>query len=151
MFTVKITIPEGLRSLGDKFTNLKRDIQTIINPAKYKTAADVVDIHKKMSPVRRGTFKDSWTSQVTRAFVRVWNRAKHARWLEEGTGIYGPEGRRIARSDGKSMAFIKEGETKFIKWSRGTRPKDLEANMNRALEEAARQAGDDVVSYLEAE
>lgn len=73
---------------------------------------------KRLSPVDKGQLRASITSQIVfRGGIpigRVGTNVKHARWVHEGTGIYGPRGVPIRPKTAKVLVFKPKGSTKNV-------------------------------------
>lgn len=52
--------------------------------------------------------------------VVVGTNVKYARWMQEGTGIYGPTGAAITPKNGKMLMFVINGQRVFAKSVKGS-------------------------------
>jgi len=73
---------------------------------------------KRLAPVDKGQLRASITSQVVfrggLPIGRVGTNVKHAMWVHEGTGIYGPRGMPIRPKNGKVLVFRPKGAAKNV-------------------------------------
>lgn len=73
---------------------------------------------KRLAPVDKGQLRASITSNIAyRAGLpigRVGTNVKHAIWVHNGTGIYGPRGMRIRPKTAKFLKFKPKGSNKFV-------------------------------------
>jgi HK97 gp10 family phage protein len=73
---------------------------------------------KRLAPVDKGQLRASITSQIVfrsgLPIGRVGTNVKHAKWVHEGTGIYGPRGVPIRPKNGKVLVFKPKGKSKNV-------------------------------------
>ncbi len=89
-------------------------------------------------------------NQVTATRVRYGTQLPYAKWLQEGTGIYGPHQQPIVPTHGKVLAFVINGKTYFVTSVKGTQPRvfltitdDLRATFQRLQRAYFFQDGED--------
>jgi hypothetical protein len=74
------------------------------------TGSQMVDATRAACSRREGTLADSieidsWSEEGDRYTTTIRATAEHARFQDEGTGIYGPEGTPIYPTSGKVLRF----------------------------------------------
>lgn len=78
-----------------------------------KRAIRVQNEAKRLAPVDNGTLRNSITYEVLRKngkpLVRVGTNMKYARFVHDGTGIYGPKGRPIRPVNAKVLRWPVRG------------------------------------------
>ncbi len=134
--------PSRIRFVADKFDRIMKRGQHITGKA-------ILNGYKAASPVRSGRFKNSFRSTVTGRFTKLENVLKEAGFITEGTGIYGPAKTNIQAASGKKMAFQKEGATKFVRFTKGTKPHPLSPPVVPAITKGVEAIIDDVIVILE--
>lgn len=98
-------------------------------------------------PAMRDSMQVLKTGDFARRVISV---ARHARFLDEGTGLYGPKGRLIVAKQAKALRFVIGGAVFFRRSVKGIRPRKfsskehdfVEAMLPDVLEVAARVAID---------
>lgn len=75
---------------------------------------------RKASPVDTGHLQGSWVNNTSKDEVQLSTSAKYARYVDEGTGLYGPYKTLIYPKDKKGSLMFKSGNgVTHIKYSRG--------------------------------
>lgn len=73
---------------------------------------------KRLAPVDKGQLRASITSHVVfrggLPIGRIGTNVKHALWVHNGTGIYGPRGVPIRPKTAKVLVFKPKGSTKNV-------------------------------------
>lgn len=89
-----------------------------------RTAARTEREGVKEAPVIKGQLKGSIQSQFAKQGLQAEVRptAKHALWVHEGTGIYGPKKAPIRPTRKKVLAFEIGGKQVFAKSIKGQKP-----------------------------
>lgn len=111
----------------------------------YRRARAVESAAKRLCPVDQGRLRSSITTVLTtekgRPVAYVGTNVKYARWVHDGTGIYGPARRpirpvraRILRWPARRGSTGARGGYVYARQVRGVRPRPF-------LREALRQAG----------
>jgi len=89
---------------------------------------------RDQAPVRTGNLRHSITSRTTgigfRAHGEVRATAPYARYVHQGTGLFGPHHRKIVPREKKALRFTAGGQTLFRRSVKGQRPNPF---MDRAL------------------
>jgi hypothetical protein len=84
----------------------------------HRRGKNVERAAKSLVPVDKGGLKGSIrTEMVTRngaPAAKVGSRAFYARWVHEGTGIFGPHKQRIFPKRAKVLRFMPKGSATFI-------------------------------------
>lgn len=62
-------------------------------------------------------------SSLSSDTIEVGTNVRYARWLQEGTGIYGPSGEPIRPKNGKVLSFMLGNRRVFAKSVKGTPPR----------------------------
>lgn len=89
------------------------------------------------SPVKSGNLKRSWILvEIEPLVYLITNEAEYAKFLDEGTGIYGPKKKLIVPTNKKALKFKIGGTTIFVKSIKGIKPLHmiLKAKMSKKLE-----------------
>jgi hypothetical protein len=100
---------------------------------------DVLRTVENECPKRSGDTSRSFRSDVTvrpnrRVVGRVYSDDPVVTYLEKGTGLYGPRGRRIVPRNARALRFEVGGQVIFRRSVRGMRPQPF---MRRSLEIAS--------------
>ncbi len=78
------------------------------------------------TPVASGELRDAWAMTPIDGGLLFQNTAEHARWVLEGTGIFGPIGAPIRPVTAKKMVFIAQsGEKVFAREVKGMPGRDF--------------------------
>lgn len=94
-----------------------------------RRADRVVNRAKQLSPVHTGRLRSSITREVvvtaSGPVARAGTNVEYARWVHEGTGIYGPRGQPIRPVRAKVLVFTPKGANRpvFARQVRGARPR----------------------------
>jgi hypothetical protein len=84
----------------------------------YRRGKKVEALAKTLAPVDKGGLKGSIrTEMITRnglPVAKVGSRAFYARWVHEGTGVFGPYKQRIFPRRAKMLRFMPKGSGTFI-------------------------------------
>lgn len=108
------------RALNDPSGGLVKDI--------YRRTKLVENEAKRLVPVDTGRLRSSITSEIRHrggvVYGRVGTRVKYARYVQYGTGIYGPRRAYITPRRGRFLVFTPRGSSKkvFARRVRGTKP-----------------------------
>ena len=87
----------------------------------------------KLTPIQYGGARSSWVSNHLAPFLysvesSVGKGAKHTKYLEEGTGLWGKYGTRVVPKNGKYLIFpIIKGNT-IVAWVKTTSTKGQKGN-----------------------
>ncbi len=111
-----------------------------IDKAVELTATETWGNIAREAPTDEGRLAGSWT--LTRKGQRVWSVATnvlYAEMVNDGTGIYGPAGRRITPKRAAVLVFKWMGQTWFRPSVAGQRKNPY---ADRAVEKAGRRAQD---------
>lgn len=88
---------------GPIYADLARRGQRVVNQAK------------RLAPVDNGTLRNSITMELLtrggRPLVRVGTNVKYARYVHDGTGLYGPRRQRIVARNGGVMRWPVRGSS----------------------------------------
>ena len=113
---LSLSIP-GLRNLQGRFASMRstglRELQTL---HAQELGSELEKLYQERAPHgETGNFSRSihgnasWTGLGFKVKISTEN-GDLARWLREGTGIYGPRGQRIRPVNGKALAFNWQGQ-----------------------------------------
>jgi len=77
------------------------------------------------SPVDHGRLQGSWSSpkRIGKHEREITSSAKYARFVNDGTGIYGPRGRLIRPITAQALRFEYKGRIVFARSVRGIKPR----------------------------
>ncbi len=88
----------------------------------------VADVAKTIVPVRHGRLQTSLTYEVSEkgnssVEGRVGTNVKYGKYVEFGTGLYGPYHTLIVPKEAKVLSWKEKGKRVFAKWSKGMKPR----------------------------
>ncbi len=109
-----------------------------IDKAVELVATEVWGNMAREAPTDEGRLAGSW--QLTRKGPRTWSvatRVKYASFVNDGTGIYGPAGRRITPKRAAVLVFRWMGETWFRPSTKGQQANPY---ADRAVDKASGRA-----------
>lgn len=119
-FRYSVKIPENL--------NFSNEILAKEVTMAMKDAVGIIEFGaKSFSPVKTGTLARSISSVVAplsgsvKGYVSA--SASYARYVEEGTGLFGPQHQLIKPKNAKSLAWKGSGGMVFAKSSKGMKPR----------------------------
>lgn len=99
---------------------------------------------RKASPVDTGHLQQSWVSNTSKDEVQLSTSAKYARYVDEGTGLYGPNKALIYPKRKKFMAWSKKGKVIYARYTKGQKGQHYVdkavANFERKLPSVIAQA-----------
>lgn len=80
---------------------------------------------QRNSPVDEGKMQGSWliSGAVSGLGGKLVSSAAYTAYVNDGTGIYGPRGRKIYPKTKKALAFTYKGKKVVVPWVRGQKPK----------------------------
>ena len=90
----------------------KAAIKYFLNMSSEQLVNDIKDF----TPRRDNDLFEAWTPLLSNMELRVRNNKEYARYVEEGTGLYGPNHRRIEAKGSSPMHADIGGEIIFF-WS----------------------------------
>ncbi|MGI6565616.1 HK97 gp10 family phage protein [Methanosphaera sp.] len=86
--------------------NLEKLIQKTKRNIIHRSGVELTSIIKKTTPKDSGHLHSSWHMEEEKgATITFTNSAKYAKWVNEGTGIYGPRKQRIYPKNGRVLVF----------------------------------------------
>jgi hypothetical protein len=74
---------------------------------------------RKASPVDTGRLQGSWVNNTSDDFVQLSTSVIYARYLDEGTGLFGPHKALIYPKKGKYLVFKSGNELVFARYTKG--------------------------------
>lgn len=96
----------------DNIDNL--DMDEIIDKTKRftirRSGNELLKVIKENTPVDEGHLRSSWTSQIEEDQVTFTNSASYCRFVNEGTGIYGPHHQVIKRKSKLGREYTMNGQ-----------------------------------------
>jgi hypothetical protein len=110
-------------------TNLRKEALPLVMGKVIDRAMDLSQMEllgnlKRNSPVDEGYMQNSWFPLRFSSLNRmVRSSAKYTPFVNDGTGIYGPKGRKIYPKKGKFLAFKYKGKKIAVPWVRGIKPR----------------------------
>jgi len=124
-----VGLVEAVTGLDRLNANL-RDMQSIRNQMDVFLVNLMNDLRAATPVGETGEMQESWDIEESAGnyefIASIVNNAPHARYVIEGTGVYGPRGSEIV-AQGKPFTFFYEGR-KFKLWSHHGQPPNLELN-----------------------
>jgi HK97 gp10 family phage protein len=101
-FKISVVVPSGLSAIPEQ-------LETAITTATRSSTVLVTNEAIGYAPRKFGTLKRSIRGEVTSAFTGTILQdatvAKYGKWVENGTGIYGPLGTPIVPINAKFLAW----------------------------------------------
>ena len=85
--------------------NLKEVSNKIAKRIIVLTEDDLIGNLKKNTPVKDGAARAGWNKDNSGLQSRVYNDVKYMKFLNDGTGIYGPKKRKITPTSGGLLRF----------------------------------------------
>jgi hypothetical protein len=79
------------------------------------TENDLITNLKKNTPIKTGTARAGWHKDSSDFESRVYNDVKYMKFLDQGTGIYGPRKKPIIRTSKNGLKFEVKGGIKPTK------------------------------------
>ena len=99
MYSIEIIIPDNIKNLpnqGEKIAKRTLDL----------TSNELVRNLKITTPIKYGNARAGWHDKPVSDMEKVvYNDVKYAKFLNDGTGIYGPYNRPIMRTSKKGLKF----------------------------------------------
>lgn len=90
------------------------------------TANQLLRNLKIKTPVDKGRARGSWAITKMRFdSAEVKSSASYMKYLDKGTGIYGPKGQPITPTTKKVLKFVYKGKTVFAKQVKGIQPQKI--------------------------
>lgn len=160
------SVSGGISSNITRWYAKLRKLESLSVQVHEESGAVTAQAIKRMAymktPRRTGEAQGSWVVISGRGRQSIVNTAPHWQFIRQGTGKYGPSGQlilpkgaRVGKAtfytrEGKVLSFIKEGETKFKKWSRGMRPRDPMGMVNTSppIEDGKRYVRDRLGRFM---
>lgn len=138
--TIVIEIP-GLTSIKEAFAQAPARMKTEMAKAYELSSVLVQRVMKIESPIDQGILRGSIDRRVDDNSATIWPRANYAAAVNNGTGLFGPNHARIYPTNGKVLAWQKNGRKFFARSIAGQKP-------NPFVQRTADQTSDQVVSYF---
>ena len=111
------------------------DVKEALVRAVDYTTIDMKSNIEKEAPVDEGKLQGNWHKEKLDDWVySIFTNTEYAFWVDQGTGIYGHEQRRIYPKHGKYLSFEIDGERIFVRSIAGQKG----ANYTGKAEEATR-------------
>ena len=110
---------ELMKDLADSGANSKRLVTSALANSSNKIQSEA----RKRAPHRTGSLQRSILAYLKYPLAIVQVNEKYGVYIEQGTGIYGPEGRPIRPVKAKVLVFKIGGRTIFTKEIKGIRAK----------------------------
>jgi hypothetical protein len=119
-------VPVQVTLNGASIKQLFTSPQGIVMRDMYRRGLRVESAAKRGCPVDHGRLRGSITTQIVqsrgKSVVRVGTNVSYARYVHDGTGVYGPRGAPIRPRRAKVLVFELNGTTVFTKQVRGVPP-----------------------------
>lgn len=79
---------------------------------------------QRNSPVDEGKMQGGWfMASVPSPGGKVYSSAKYTSYVNDGTGIYGPKGKKIVPKTKKALKFVYKGNEVVVKSVKGIKPR----------------------------
>lgn len=109
-----------------KLINLNEKIPEIRKKGLNYVSQYMINRLQKNSPVDHGLLKQWYPYEVTDEVVKIKSPAHYVKYVNDGTGIYGPYKTPIySKSVGKPMAFQIGGKMVYVRMTRGQKPQKI--------------------------
>ena len=114
---------QGLNELLRDVRKAGGDARKLMEAAMTNSTNEITKQARSRAPHRSGTLQRSIMPEVRYPDARVWVQEKYGRYIEEGTGIYGRNGRRITPKTASVLAWKQGGSMVFARSVAGIKPK----------------------------
>jgi hypothetical protein len=132
--------------------NLKKDEPRGVTQRVMQRAIDLSAIELKgnlqrNSPVDDGKMQGSWfiSSAMPKFQSKVFSSAIYTPFVNYGTGIYGPRGRKIYPKTKKFLAFNYKGKKVVVPWIRGQKPRKF---VEKSITQTERRSDEFVIRAM---
>ena len=123
----------------DKLQNISEQIPKVKKRGLQLTSQGMMAELKKTSPVKHGLLRSWFYSKITDDEVDIQTPAKYAKYVNDGTGIYGPYHTPIIHpSIGKHFVFEAGGQIIFTRMIRGQKGQHF---VERSIEATKQRLG----------
>lgn len=99
------------------------DVIKVQGKALELVSKDLISNLQKNSPVDHAILRRWAVTNKTDTSTRISTPAMYARYVNEGTGIYGPRAQIIRRSNNKPFVFEVDNEKRFTRTIKGQKPR----------------------------
>lgn len=132
---VKVTIKVD----RSKVINLNEKIPEIRKKGLNYVSQYMINKLQKNSPVRHGLLKQWYPYEHTDDLVKIKSPAHYVKYVNDGTGIYGPYKTPIySKNIGKPLAFQVGGQMVYTRMIRGQKPQKI---VERSISETEEKLG----------
>lgn len=115
-FKVTLTIDKDIAQLTQKA--VKRTVDLTVTELRGNL--------QKNSPVNHGKMQSGWLiagNSVGELNQKIYSSAVYTKYVNDGTGIYGPRGRLIRPKTKKALAFQYKGKKVVVPYVKGIKPR----------------------------
>ncbi len=120
MVKVTITVDKS------KLINLEEQIPLIRKKGLNYASQYMINRLQKNSPVDHGLLKQWYPYERTEDAVKIKSPAKYVKYVNDGTGIYGPHKTPIySKHVGKPLAFPINGQMVYVRMIKGQKPQKI--------------------------
>ncbi len=116
MYEIKI---ENLDKVLKEFEEAPEKVDKELQKGIKNIGAIITGIEKKEAPVGTGYLRRSIIFKYQPISVSIWPNAKYAKYIESGTGLFGPRHDYIRPVRAKVLAFKVKGRWVFAKKVKG--------------------------------
>ena len=150
--TVRVKAPAGL-------TNHKQVMDSALEAGTSRATGIVQNAIKSIVPTITHNLQSSIIPVLEPAAGKFIGRviqdsgvAKYGRWVNDGTGIYGPEGRPIPPNTAKMLVWKgQDGKKHFAKSVRGMKPrKYMQNGLAKSVDDVRTAYGDEINRAMKA-
>lgn len=110
---------EGITKLADDAKAAGANADVLVKSALVNSATEVQSQQRTRAAHRTGTLQRSILTEIRYPEAIVTVQEKYGLYLEQGTGIYGPNATPIVPKRAKALAFTAGGSLVFAKSSKG--------------------------------
>lgn len=104
-------------------SNVDQQVKGIARRVINLTTDEMIRNLKINTPVDKGRARGSWfMSNYSENETKIKSSASHMKFLNDGTGIYGPKGQKIKPRTKKLLVFEYKGNTVFARSIKGIKP-----------------------------
>ncbi len=127
------------------------DAKEAIKRAVFYTAEDVKGNIERFTSVDEGKLQGNWERETISDWIHnISTTTKYAKWVDRGTGIYGPTGQRIYPKNADYLTFNIGGNQVFVRSIAGQKGSNYtgraKEETNKRLKEFMQRAVAEVAS-----
>lgn len=122
------------------------NIDKLTNNALDRISQDMKETVINNTPQETGVARSNWSITKAGNIHTVQNTTKYLKWVNDGTGLYGPAHRRITPTHASVLHFYWKGREWFLKSVRGQKPQKF---VEKSIDETKSRIDGFLVSVAE--